>query len=133
MSSRAWGLGTATRSSTTYWPVSAAASSASASQTSERAPRSGGAQEGRAKRGDDLPDPVFVLGEAGPYHAGVKAVGVQLRRAPGQLTREEDVAQLGGAVDARGVGALTESLADVRTASRPLREVERQRRRLLGQ
>ena len=51
-----------------------------------------GAEKGRAELGNDLPDPVFVLGEAGAHDAGMEAVGVQLRRAPGQLAREQDVA-----------------------------------------
>ena len=65
-----------------------------------------GAEERRTQRSDDLPDSVFVLGEAGANDAGVKAVGVQLRRAPGQLAGEQDVAQLRGAVRAWRVGLL---------------------------
>ncbi len=66
----------------------------------------GGAEGGRTQRSDDFPDSGFALGEASAHDAGVKAVGVQLRRAPGQLAGEQDVAQLRGAVHAWRVGLL---------------------------
>ena len=90
------------------------------------------AEERRAERGEDLPDPVLVLAEAGAHDAGVKAVGVQLRRAPGQLAREEDVAQLRGAVDAqRSRSAPTAGRRDpgARTCGRRRRWSRRGRRR----
>ena len=44
--------------------------------------------------------------KTGAHDARVKAVGAQLRRRPGQLAREQNVAQLRGAIDTRGVGPL---------------------------
>src|SRR5947207_711700 len=61
---------------------------------------SGRTKEGGAERGEQLPDPAFALGEARAYAAGVKAVGAELGGAPGELAREEDVAQLRGAIHA---------------------------------
>src|SRR2546429_7210169 len=67
---------------------------------------SGRTKEGGAERGEQLPDPAFVLGEARAHDAGVKAVGAKLGGAPGELACKEDVAQLGGAIHAHSrVGA----------------------------
>jgi len=58
-----------------------------------------------------------VLAKARAHHARVKAVGVQLWRTPGELAREEDVAQLRGAVDAHGgVGLLRLQIIEVQEA-----------------
>src|SRR4029077_2530955 len=67
----------------------------------------GRAEEGPADRRENPPDAVLVLAEAGADDARVEAGGVQLGRARGELPREEDVAELGRAVDAHGrIGAL---------------------------
>src|SRR5207302_10831473 len=63
-----------------------------------------------------LPDPAFFLGEARAHDAGVKAVGAKLGSSPGELAREEYVAQLGSAIHAhRRVGVLRLQVLEIQS------------------